>query len=243
VARATYTIPVPGGQPRQETLSQHYGSEDAAVGSLAGAVGTSITPKTGSVAVTVMSSSPELAQQITEHLLEELNEFNKRRRQSRAVAERQFLQARMAEADAELKQAELVLTDFYTKNRGFDRSPILRFDEARLAREATRRQQIYASLAQAFEQAKIDEVRDTPVITVIEQPRASRGPSASNRSRRLAIAALLGVFAALGLAGLLEVLRGYERRPMPETAELSVLRREALADLRNPTRVVRRLWS
>ena len=64
-------------------------------------------------------------------------------------------------------------------------------------------QQIYTSLAQAYEQAKIEEVRDTPVITVLQPPEIPVLPN----SRRVVVKTVLGFILGLGCAATLVLLR------------------------------------
>src|SRR2546428_650042 len=95
-----------------------------------------------------------------------VNTFNLERRQSRAAQEKRFVETRRTEARDELQVAEDRLKSFLERNRDYRNSPQLVFDQERLAREVALRQQLLTSLSQAYEQARIDEVRDTPVITV-----------------------------------------------------------------------------
>jgi len=89
-------------------------------------------------------------------------------RQSQAAAERGFTEERMAEAQEELRAAENELQRFLQNNRQFQNSPELVFQHDRLQRRVAMRQQVYTSLVQSYEQARIDEVPNTPVITVVE---------------------------------------------------------------------------
>ena len=72
------------------------------------------------------------------------------------------------------------------------------------------RQQVYTTLVQSFEQARISEVRDTPVITVLQAPFL---PPADDRRLVLfaALGIVLGGMAGVVLAFVVEALR----RPAP----------------------------
>jgi capsule polysaccharide export protein KpsE/RkpR len=82
-----------------------------------------------------------------------------------------------------LRASEDRLLAFSQANRRIQDSPDLIAQRARLERDVTMQQQIYTTLAQAYEQAKIEEVRDTPVLTVITPPEVPARPD----SRRLAV--------------------------------------------------------
>jgi uncharacterized protein involved in exopolysaccharide biosynthesis len=53
-------------------------------------------------------------------------------------------------------------------------------------------QAVYSSLAQAFEQARIDEVRNTPVVTLVDPPNLPAEPDRRWLLAKVLLAALLG---------------------------------------------------
>jgi len=67
-------------------------------------------------------------------------------------------------------------------------------------REVMLRQSVLTTLVQSYEQARIAEVRDTPVITVLEKPFLPPGPD----ERRLVLSAALGIVLG-GMAGIVLV--------------------------------------
>jgi len=157
----------------------------------------SVDAKTGVVTITVSAPNPSLAQQVAARLLDRLNVFNLEGRQSRASAERKFTEARLLEVSEQLHVAENQLEQFLETNRVI-MSPQLRLEQDRLARAVAMRQQVYTSLAQSYEQAKIDEVRDLPVITVISEPEVPVLPDPRGLLKR-GLMALIGG-GAVGLA-------------------------------------------
>src|SRR5262249_39127465 len=66
------------------------------------------------------------------------------------------------------------------------------FEYDRLLRAVTMQQQVYSSLAQAFEQARIDEVRNTPVLTLVDPPNLPAEPDRRWLLAKALLAALLG---------------------------------------------------
>jgi uncharacterized protein involved in exopolysaccharide biosynthesis len=151
------------------------------------------------VTLVTRAESPALAVQINRRLLELVGEFNLQKRQSRAAAERRFASDRLQGAQAELEAAESTQRRFLEQNREYQSSPQLRFEAARLERRVNLRQEVALALAQSYEQARIDEVRDTPVITVVDRPEFSIRRA---RSRLLdaIVWALVGGLFAFGLA-------------------------------------------
>lgn len=124
----------------------------------------------GTVTLHVMAPWPSLAQTLAQRLLTAVNDFNFQTRKSQASAERQFIEGQLAEAQSSLLASENRMQAFLSANRNFGNSPQLTFERDRLQRDVSLRQQVYTSLVQSREDARIREVRDTPVITVIEAP-------------------------------------------------------------------------
>jgi uncharacterized protein involved in exopolysaccharide biosynthesis len=148
------------------------------------------------IGIEVTTRWPTVSQGAAQRLLDLVSRFNLTTRQTQAGAERRFVQARMETARTELRTAEERLQTFLQRNREFSASPALVFENDRLTREVQLRQQVVASLVQSFEQARIDEVRNTPVTTLVEPPDLPAEPD----PRRLVLKTLLGLTAGL-LAG------------------------------------------
>ena len=148
---------------------------------------------TGMVTVRVRTRSAQASEEIAERLLEGLNHFNLVTRQSRARQERVFTEARLVDARASLRSAEDALQRFLQSNRE-STTPALTFERDRFQREVTFQQQIVTSLAQQYEENRIREVRDTPVITVIERPNLAVFPDPGLRVVILILGFLAGLF-------------------------------------------------
>ncbi len=148
--------------------------------------------ETGLVRLRVSAATPELARGVADRTLREINAVNLARRQARATADREFTEERLAELRAELGVAEGRLTAFQRANRSVFGSPELQAQQDRLERDVGFRQQVYTSLAQAYEQARLDEARATPVITVIDSPALPTSPESRGT---VAFALVIGVCA------------------------------------------------
>ncbi len=212
-----------------------------AVRSLDKRVSAGSDPATATVAVRVTARWPELAERMNRRLLDLVSDFNLTARQSQAAAERKFLEGRSQEALTELRTAEQAMQDFLVRNRQYQNSPPLQFEANRLQRRIDLTQQVYTNLVQAYEQARIAEVRNTPVTTIIDKPEGSAQPSI-----RLRTIAILGFVVGLILACLLAFAADYARRAREENPteyqEFASLGRAVLDEL-SPRRVVRRLRS
>jgi len=124
--------------------------------------------KTGIIDLRVRAVRPELAAAIANEYVIAVNRFNAERRQSQARQRREFVQGRAAAVDSELRGAEDNLREFYERNRQWQSAPKLVFEEGRLRRQLDVRQELVLSLRRELEAARIAEVNDAPVVTVIE---------------------------------------------------------------------------
>jgi uncharacterized protein involved in exopolysaccharide biosynthesis len=149
----------------------------------------------GLLTLEVTAPWPELAVKVNRRFLEVLEAFNLQTRQSQARAQRRFVEQRLDQMRSELAAAEDALVAFEERNRVLQ-APGLTLERQRLQRRIDVSQQVYLTLAQAYEQARIDEVRDTPVITVVDAPE-----NTVERSGGLTLFVLLGGFVG-GLVGL-----------------------------------------
>lgn len=204
------------------------------------AVSTDVGQQTGIVKVSVTTPWAVISDSITGQLVELVNEFNLRTRQSQASAERRFIEGRMDEAQKELRSAENALQRFLQNNRAFESSPELAFEEDRLQRVVNMRQQVYTSLAQSFEQARIAEVRNTAVITVVEPPEIPVRPDPRHLLLHLILGLMLGAMVGVGVAFVREYLRRAREGDSTEFEEVSALWQQAKGDLRRFTRLLRR---
>ena len=181
----------------------------------------------GGVRVSATTRWPSVSLALAEELVNGVNQFNLETRKSQAAAERQFVEQQAGAAELALRNAEDRLQSFLQRNRETGGSPQLVFERDRLQRDVNLRQQLYSTLLQSREEAKIREVRDTPVITVIEPPRlpvVGESRKTIQKSMLGAVAgAVIGVFTALFASGLSRA----RRTPSEEARQFFRLLEEA----------------
>jgi len=127
-----------------------------------------IDNQTSIVRVSVDSRDPDLAAAVANRLVDCVNDFNAKTRQTKARTRRVFVEARIADSEQQLRGAEEQLKTFYQRNRSWEQSPELRVEEGRFRRQVDIRQEVLLTLRREYEVARIEEVNDTPVITVID---------------------------------------------------------------------------
>jgi len=193
---------------------------------------TAVDRRTGIVTLSTRLRDPKLGADVANRMVQLLNDFNLRQRQSQSREQKRFAADRLAQAEGELRQAEQVLQRFLERNRTYRGSPLLEFEHDRLARLVELKQQVYVALSKSLEDARIAEVRDTPVLTIIDPATPPARRSSPKRRLLVLIAALAGIVVAGALAHLAELRANLERTDAPEYRALL----EASAQLPRPWR-------
>jgi tyrosine-protein kinase Etk/Wzc len=181
----------------------------------------------GAVQLAVTTQWPSVSLFLAQNLVRGVNQFNLETRQSQAASERKFVEARTTEAESALRDAEDRLLDFLQRNHAFTGAPELVVQRDRLQRDVSVRQQIYTTLLQNREEARIREVRDTPVITVLEEPRLPLTPEPRGSLYKGILGGLLGAMVGVILALSAYVTALTRRRPSPEMNEFFRLLEQA----------------
>jgi len=171
--------------------------------------------ETGLVQLGVEARDPRLAFQIVQRMVAEMSDFNLARRRQRASSERRFLEERLNQLAEELRSAERRHEAFLQKNREYRNSPQLTFENGRLAREVDMHQAVYTSFAQAYEQARVDEVRNTPVLTLVERPVLPAEPAPRQLLLKAVLALSLSLFVVVAVALTQEVFHR-QRQATPD---------------------------
>lgn len=174
--------------------------------------------KQGAVTLSATTEWPSVSYWMATRLLEEVNRFNQETRKTQAKAERVFAEAQVKTAEGQLRQAEDNLQRFLQQNRSIRPGSELEFERDRLQREVMFRQSVYTTVAQGFEEARMREVREIPVTTLLEEPRLAVVPEPRRAALRAiaggAMGGILGCLVAL-LANALAMVR-HDRSPAAE---------------------------
>jgi uncharacterized protein involved in exopolysaccharide biosynthesis len=194
-------------------------------------VGVSVVRETGIVSLRVRTDAPELSAAVGWRLLDLISEFDLETRQSEASAERRFAEDRLVQLQGELATVEDSLRVFLDENRQFSNSSQLTFQHERLQRKVGMRQELVTAMAQAHEQARIDEVRTTPVVTIIDEPQAPSLPEPRGRLLKLLLGGILGTIVGLGLAFVVEYGERAESEQNEEYREFRNVLKDAWKDL------------
>ena len=212
------------------------------IDALKGAIASTSSLKTGVITVLVHSGRPDLAVQISSNLLNQVNIYNLTRRQEQAAGEKAFVQRQVDEKRAELRQAESELRQFLESNRMYAQSPELILERTRLQRAVDMRNILYTSMLQSYEAARIDEMRDLPVISIIEPPEMPIQNDPRGGARKTLIGLAIGLVLGIVIAFFREKMAANKEAQTDEFVEFSELKKAAVGDLTHPWRPVARVF-
>lgn len=159
-----------------------------------------VDPRIQLVEIEATTTSPPLSKAIVERALDLVSQFNQQRRQSQSAREAEFIGGRLEEARQDLHAAEDSVARFVERNRDFKNAPFLTVQYERLQRDVLLRQSVYSALSQRYEQSRIEEVRDTPVLSVVEQPAIPVRPDSRHLALKLPLAMFAGAIVSMLVA-------------------------------------------
>lgn len=157
-------------------------SRSGAIKDLRQALNVALNIEDGTISISYTSESPELAADVVNAAVEELDIYNRTQRKTNNTEAGRYLDGRLGSAYKELAQADSNLARFREKNKGWSSgniSPDLKITADQLEREADLKKQSYSYLAQQKEMTAIEIHKDLPVVSVIGQaivPDLKAGP-------------------------------------------------------------------
>jgi len=240
VLRSRYSDPRAANETDSVTLAEILGdggrtpaqSFDRALKKLQRVVTIRVDNQTNIVRLSVDSRYPDLAATVANRFIDYLNQFNAERRQSQARMRRVFVEGRIAESEKELRRAEEELRGFYERNRSWEQAPQLRFEESRLRRQVDIVQEVYVTLKREYETARIEEVNDSPVITLVDPAGEPRERSKPERKVLVLLAVAFGVVVGTAWAFGADYFDRMRREQSGDYLELARLTRELKSDVR-----------
>jgi uncharacterized protein involved in exopolysaccharide biosynthesis len=143
-----------------------------------GDLSTDLDQKTKVLKIQVTMPESGLSAQVANNIVESLDNYIRTKRKSFASEQRFYIQKRLGQVKDSLTNAENKLKEFREENR-LVASPALLLEQGRLLRNVEILQTVYVELNKQLEIAKIDEIKETPVLNVEElakDPMIKAGP-------------------------------------------------------------------
>ena len=162
---------------------------------------------TGIYTLTMSTSEPQFASDIISVLIEELDAHQKEYNKAITSKARKFIEERIVAMGKELREAEETLKDFTVRNRRIENSPLLLLEQQRLAREVSIPAGVFTMLKQQLETTKIEEVKESDYVVVLDPPEAPLERSGPNRRKMVIFAGFLGIGLGMGLGLVIEFIK------------------------------------
>ena len=86
---------------------------------------------------------------------------------------------------------------FSERNRGYEESPELYMMYSRLFREVEAKKQVAITLQQQLELARIEEVKQSPILHILDQAEVPARKSAPNRLLFLIVGGIIGMIGSI----------------------------------------------
>jgi len=157
--------------------------------------------RTNIITVDVTARYPTLARDIARTLLTSLDSLNIGFRQQQSRQLREYFEGRVVDMKREVDSAENALLSFMEQNRVAG-SPELQMEQLRLQRNADLKRALYTTVSQQYEEARMQEARNVPVLTVLEPPNLPIKKSGPPRRFIVVVGAAFGLALALLLPSL-----------------------------------------
>ena len=165
----------------------------------------SMDNKTSVITISISMPEPQLAADILNSVTSELDQFIRNKRATSAGEQRKFVEGRLTEVKQDLTKSENSLKEFREKNRQV-LSPQLLLEQERLIRDVQINATIYTELRKQFELVKIEEVKNIPVINVMDP---ARTPAKKDKPKKAIIVLTIFFLSFVGSAGYIIVQQQY----------------------------------
>lgn len=151
---------------------------------------------TSIVTLEVGAIEPDFAVDLTNAIINESDKLQRQFKTHQVSDKRSFIQDRIKDVKKDLESAQEDLKEFREKNRQVQYSPALLLEEERLTTEMDVKKEIFSTLKQQFELAKIEEVEEGATVQILDKPVAPYEQS----SPKVILSIFLSFFIGFGLS-------------------------------------------
>ncbi|MBS83165.1 MAG: hypothetical protein CMD65_03425 [Gammaproteobacteria bacterium] len=150
--------------------------------------------QTGLISIEILMEDPQLASDIVNKIHPLIIEFTNQEYVKQAKLERQFIEERQKEIEVQLINTENALKKFREQNRNIINSPQLQLEMERLLREQEIKTQVYITLQQQNELARINEFKEIPSVIILDEGMPPSEKDRPNRKLIVVFCMLIGIF-------------------------------------------------
>ena len=151
---------------------------------------------TSLIKITVTLEDPVVSASIANFIGDQVQSYIQKENSAQTNKEKIFISDRLLIVKNELESIELELKNFKERNRGYEDSPELFMIFSRLFREVEAKKQLYITLQQQLELARIEEVKQTPILHILDYAVPPSRKSSPNRFLFLAFSTIFGLISS-----------------------------------------------
>jgi len=175
---------------------------------------------TSILTLSINALDPKLATEINKVLIEELDAHQQKYNKAKTSDTKQFIEERILNTENELMAAEENLKVFRDRNRRIENSPALQLEQQRLGREVTVLMGVFTTLKQQLETTKIEEVKESNYVVVLDPPEIPLKSSKPNKRLMVVLAGIMGISFGMVLAFMMEFSANSDKDKMTEAKSL-----------------------
>ena len=141
---------------------------DLALSKLRSRLDVTLDFRTDVVTAVLDMENPALASAVLNEAVRQMDKFLRETRRTNASEQRNWVESRLTEVKKDLATSEEALRIFREKNRRVLDSPQLLLEQERLLRNIQMNSSIYVELTKQFELAKIEQIKNIPLVNVLD---------------------------------------------------------------------------
>jgi len=166
----------------------------------------SLDRTTNILTISFETKEPDLSAAIVNNVVAGLDEFMRTKQKTSASEQRAWVEERLSEVKSSLDSSEDALTGFREVNRSVGSSPELQMRQERLTRAVELNSTLYIELRKQYELAKIEEIKNIPIINVLD---AAKPAAFKDKPKRAMIVLVVFFLAFVGSIGYVLVVDKY----------------------------------
>ncbi len=148
---------------------------------------------TGLITITTELEDQLIVASLANFVGKQIQNYIQKENSAQTTKEKLFILDRLRIVIKELESSEFDLKEFKESNMGYEDSPELFMIFSRLFREAEAKKEVYLTLQQQLELARIEEVRQSPILHILDSAAIPMTKSSPNRLIYLIISGIAGV--------------------------------------------------
>ena len=156
--------------------------------------------------IEVTSFSPLLSRDLAKVVIDELSKLNKFFKTQNIIEKTKFIEMRISTVKKDLEKSEEKLKTFQVQNNQIS-SPNLLLEQGNLITEVEIQKNIYITLKNQLEMAKIELIQKGTALAIIDPPILDKIPVNKNVLLTLVINALMGITVGVFVAFLLHYIK------------------------------------